>query len=42
MKDFVLDELDKPMNLSYRMVALNEPKLDEWIVMRRNLKKFNI
>jgi hypothetical protein len=41
-EQIIIQELDKPMNLSYRMVALNEPKLDEWIAMRRNLKKFNI
>jgi len=39
---FLTQDLDKPANLSYRMIALNEPKLDEWIAMRRNLKKFNI
>lgn len=39
---FLTQDLDKPMNLSYRMVALNEPKLDEWIFTRRNIEKFNI
>jgi len=41
-EQILTNDLDKPMNLSYRMVALNEPKLDEWISIRINTKKYNL
>ena len=38
----LITDLDKPSNISYRMIALNEPKLDDWILLRKDIKKFNI